>query len=442
MPGNYRGATGVATVNSLADLPWWNVYKDETLKELIRAALANNYDVRIAVTRVEQSRALAAQARAQFFPFVTYQGQANAGPNQEFGSISQLDRSGTGEYIAGNVSWELDLWGQIRRMNEAARAQFLATEEAQHAVMLSLVADVATAYLELLELDAELEIARSGVDSFGRSLKLFSTRLAGGAASKLETSSAEAELASVAATIPDLERRIALKENQINVLLGRGPADVPRRAALSDQTMPPDVPAGLPSALLERRPDVRRAEQLLRSANAQVGVSVTNFFPQLNLTGLLGRLSPEYAGFANPTWNAWMLGGSLTGPLFEGGRLRAQYRQAVAAWEQAKLQYQQTALIALLEVSNALISREKLEGVRAQLERAVAAYQEAVKVSMQRFREGRASYYEVLLEQQQLFPAENALAQTRLNQLLAIVQLYEALGGGWQTEQVEGPHVP
>jgi len=434
MPENFRGAPAPPAAKSLADLPWWDLYKDETLTGLIRAALTENFDLRVAVTRVEQARAIAAETRAQSFPSLTYQGNLITGRNEFYGTPDPSGTSGATPYITASAFWELDLWGRVRRLNESERAQFLATEEAQRGVVLTLVADVAAAYFELLELDEELAIARRNADSFATSLKLFRDRLGGGVASKLETDSAEAALDSASAIIPDLERRITLQENQISILLGRNPGPVVRRAALLEQALPPDVPAGLPSALLERRPDVRQAEQLLHSANAQIGVAKSDFFPQIDLTGMLGRVSPDLSGMTAGTWNAWALGGSLVGPIFQGGRLRAEYRQAQAAWEQAKLQYQQTALNALQEVSDALISRQKLEEVRVQQAQAVAAFREAVTVAMQRFVAGRASYYEVLQAQQQIFPAETALARTELGQLVTVVQLYKALGGGWQTE--------
>jgi len=435
MPDNFRSAPASAAAKSLADLPWWDIYKDETLTGLIRTALSDNFDLRIAVTRVEQARALADQTRAQFYPSLTYQGSFVPGRNELLGQADPSGQNTTGTAITASAFWELDIWGRVRRLNEAERAQFLATEEAQRGVVLTLVADVATAYFELLELDEELATARQNADSFAGSLKLFRDRLGGGVASKLETDSAEAEFASATATIPEIERRIAVKENQISILLGRSPGAVARRAALLEQALPPEVPAGLPSALLERRPDVRQAEQLLRSANAQIGVAKSNFFPQLDLTGFLGRVSPSLSKLTDGTWNAWGLGGTLTGPIFQGGRIRAEYRQAKAAWEQAKLQYQQTALNALQEVSDALISRQKFEEVRRQQALAVAAYREAFRVATQRFVAGRASYYEVLQAQQQIFPAETALARTELSQLLTVVQLYKALGGGWQAER-------
>ncbi|MGD1001305.1 MAG: efflux transporter outer membrane subunit [Candidatus Brocadiia bacterium] len=434
MPDNFRGAQASAAAQSLADLPWWDIYKDETLTGLIRAALSDNFDLRVAVTRVEQARAMVAEARAQLFPWFSYQGNLTFGRDEFYGQPDPSGTNSTAGYFTGSVLWELDIWGRVRRLTESARAQFLATEEARRGVVLTLVSDVATAYFELLELDEELAIARRNADSFAQSLKLFQDRLGGGVASTLETDSAEALFESASASIPELERQIAIKENQISILLGRSPREVAHRAALLEQALPPEVPAGLPSALLERRPDVRQAEQLLRSANAQIGVAKADFFPQINLTGFLGRVAPSLPAMTNGTWNAWSLGGTLVGPIFQGGLLRAQYRQAKAAWEQAKLQYQQTALSALQEVSDALISRQKFEEVRQQQARAVAAYREAVRVAMERFRAGRASYYEVLLAQQQIFPAETALARTQLGQLLTVVQLYKALGGGWQTE--------
>jgi multidrug efflux system outer membrane protein len=225
-----------------------------------------------------------------------------------------------------------------------------------------------------------------------------------------------------------------MQENQLSILLGQNPGAILRGNSSLEKQMPPDVPAGLPSALLERRPDIREAEQQLRSANAQVGVAVANFFPQLNLTGLLGEVSPELSAFTSGGEVAWSIAAGLTGPLFHGGQLRAQYAQARAAREQFALQYQAAVLNAFQEISDALISREKLASARMQQSRAVDAYKEAVKISMERYRLGNADYYEVLQEQQLLFPAENSLVQTQLNQLLAVVQLYRALGGGWEVE--------
>ena len=435
-PTHFRSASQTTSTNSLADLAWWDVYKDETLKELIRTALTNNYDLRIAVTRAEQARAIAMQARSQFFPQIGYEDEAARGKNSVLGTPSPAAQGVTGNSFFGvfNASWEVDLWGRIRRLNESARAQFLAAEEARHGVVLSLVGDVAQAYFELLELDDELEIAKRTTNSFMETLRVFSQRLEGGVVSKLETSRAEAALATAAATVPGLERRMAIKENQISVLLGRNPAPIPRQTTLLQQTLPPEIPSGLPSQLLERRPDIRQAEQLAHSANAQVGVAVGDFLPKIGLTALYGGVSSELSAITSNGGNVWSVAANVAGPLFQGGRLYGQYRHSKAAWEEAKLHYQQTALNAFQEVADALISGRKLADVRVQQTRAVAAYRDAVEVSTQRYVAGKASYYEVLEAQQQLFPAENSLAQTQLNQLLVIVQLYKAVGGGWHNE--------
>lgn len=437
-PANFRSATTLATTNSLADVAWWDIYKDDTLKVLIRTALTNNYDVLIAATRIEQARQSAAQARAQFFPTVNYQGNVSKGKNEMLGNASPRDGLDASTALMGiNAAWELDLWGRIRRLNESARAQYLASEEARNGVILSLVSSVAQAYFQLLELDLAHDIAKRTTTSFGETYRLFYRKLVGGAASLLDTSRAEASMATAAATIPDIERQIVLKENQISILLGRAPGPIPRSAKLLDQIMPPAVPAGLPSTLLERRPDIRQAEQNLRSANAQIGVTMAEFLPKIGLTTLAGKISPDLSSLAMSGGSAgtWSIAANATGPIFQGGKLIAQYRQAKAARDEALLAYQQTALNALSDVANALIAREKLEGVRLQQAKSVRAYQEAVSVSMKRYMAGKASYLDVLNAQEQLFPAENALAQTELNQLLAIVQLYSALGGGWQQTQ-------
>jgi multidrug efflux system outer membrane protein len=297
--------------------------------------------------------------------------------------------------------------------------------------MLSLVSDVSQAYFQLLGLELQLDIAKQTTGSFGETLNFFTQRLEGGVASKLETSRAAAAQATAAANIPELERQIALTENQISVLLGGNPSDIKHTAKLLDEIVPPEIPAGLPSALLERRPDVLEAEQLMRSANAQVGVATANFFPQIGLTALLGRASSPLSSLSLGQSTVWSLAGNATGPIFQGGALTAQKRQSVAFWEQAKLQYEQTSLNAFSDVSNALISRQKYEATRIQQMQAVQFYRESVEVSLQRYTAGKASYYEVLEAQQQLFPAEISLAVTELNRRIVLVQLYKALGGGW-----------
>ena len=430
----FRGET-VATTNSFADFPWWQVFHDEHLQNLIRIALTNNYDLRIAVTRVDQERAIAAEARSQYYPQVNYELLAGKGRNVSAGVPSP---TGTGGSIfAGdvNASWEIDLWGQIRRLNESARAQLYASEEARRDVMITLISQVAQDYFQLLALDNQLAIARDSTNSYGQSLAIFNERLRGGVASKLETSSAEALMDSAAATIPTFEQQIISQENQLSVLLGKNPGAISRVNFQFEEQLPPAVPPGLPSELLERRPDIRQSEQLLRSANAQVGVAKSDFFPQLNLTGLFGAATPELSAASSGGEVAWSIAAGLTGPLFHGGQLRAQYAQALAFREQSVLQFQETVLNALEEVSNALVAREKLALARTQQYHAVKDYQEAVRISMERYRQGESSYYEVLQEQQLLFPAEDTLVQTQLYQLLAVVQIYVSLGGGWDMNE-------
>jgi multidrug efflux system outer membrane protein len=428
-PAAFRGDTRAVT-NSFADLPWWQVFHDDNLQALIRTALTNNYDLRIAVTRVDQARALAAEARSEYFPQADYAALASRGRNAVNGSVTPSVKTQSTYALDASASWEIDLWGRVRRLTESARAQYYASQEARRDVQVSLIAQVAQDYFQLLALDRELQIARDTTNSFGDSFKIFDERLRGGIASKLETSSAEALMDSAAATIPELERQIILQENQICVLLGRNPGPVPRPNASLDAQSPPEVPPGLPSTLLERRPDVREAEQNLRSANAQVGVAVANFFPQLSLTGLYGQVSPELSLLTAGSANAWSYAANLAGPLFHSG-LVAEYHGVKALRQQYLLQYQQAVLNAFQEVSDALVSREKYAAEHDAQSRAVDAYQEAVKISLDRYRLGSASYYEVLQEQQLLFPAENSLVQARLNQLLSTVQLYSALGGGW-----------
>jgi multidrug efflux system outer membrane protein len=431
-PADFRGVEGAAQQASFADLPWWEAFKDERLKELVQTALANNYDLRVAVTRIEQSRQIAAQARAQYFPFVNYSVSGSDGKNEFVGTVSSTRGNVQGSFLGvASVAWEADVWGRLRRLNESARAQYLATEQARRGVMLSLVSDVSQAYFQLLGLELQLDISKRTTGSFGETLNFFTQRLEGGVASKLETSRAAAAEATAAANIPELERQIALTENQISVLLGSNPSDIKHTAKLLDEIVPPEIPAGLPSALLERRPDVLEAEQLMRSANAQVGVATANFFPQIGLTALLGRASSPLSSLSLGQSTVWSLAGNATGPIFQGGALTAQKRQSVAFWEQAKLQYEQTSLNAFSDVSNALISRQKYEATRIQQIQAVQFYQESVQVSLQRYTAGKASYYEVLEAQQQLFPAEISLAVTELNRRIVLVQLYRALGGGW-----------
>ncbi len=431
-PSAYR-AQGEAGDRSLADLAWWDVYKEPRLNDLIRTALTNGFDARIAAARVEESRAVAAQVHGQLFPGLGYAANADRGRNSLLGNPYTQGGGSTGDGFDAylGAAWEFDLWGRVRRLDEAARSEYLASDEGRRGVLLSLVSDVATAYYQLLELDEELAIANRSTESFGESLKLFTRQLEGGTVSRLDTASAEAAMETSAARIPDIEMQIAIKENQLSVLVGSQPGPVIRGSSLSGEAQLPNVPAGLPSALLERRPDVRQAEFAAKAANAGIGATIGGFLPKIGLSAILGGVSSQLDQITSRGAGLWSIGAGATGPLFQGGSLHGQYDQAKQAWEVAKLQYQQTALNAFGDVANALVARQKLAEVRDREERAVNAYEDAVKLSTQRYSSGRASYYEVIQSQLLLYPSEVALAETKRDQFIAIVQLYKALGGGW-----------
>jgi multidrug efflux system outer membrane protein len=441
-PEAYRYQANAAG-GSAADLAWWDLYRDPQLMELISTALSNGYDTRIAAARVEQSRAIAAEVHGQLFPGIGYEANADRGRNTQFGSPYTQGAGATADQFDGylGAAWEFDLWGRVRRLNEAARSEYLASEDARRGVELSLVSDVATAYYELLELDAELSISHEATQSFGESLKLFKRQLEGGVASGLETASAEAAVAASEAQVPDIEMRIALKENQISVLTGRNPGPIARGTVLARESEPPEVPVGLPSDLLERRPDVRQAEEEARAANANIGVTVGGFLPKIGLSAVLGAVSPSLDAITSHEAGLWSVGAGATGPLFQGGGLRGQYDQARSAWDEARLRYQQAALGAFADVANALVTLQRQTEKRAAEHRAVSAYEEAVRLATKRYAAGRASYFEVLQAQQLLFPAEVSLAQARRDAFIASVQLYKALGGGWNREG-NGPAAP
>ena len=437
-PTVYRDQSSPALQASLADLPWWDIFKDETLKGLVETSLTNNYDLAAAVARVEQARQVEAQAMAQYFPAVNYLSITSYGHNQFISSPSSNMPGAQGFLLAiVAATWEADVWGRIRRANEAARAQYLATEEARRGVMLTLASDVSQAYFELLGLRLQLEIARETTQTYTATLQLFTERSQGGLGNALQRSRAASDLATAAASIPDLERLVALKENQISILIGKNPGPIETKVKLLEDAIPFEVPAGLPSALLERRPDVLSAEQRLRAANAQIGVAMAAYFPQIGLTTFFGKLSTPLSILSSGMTNAWSIGVSVAGPIFQAGAIRAQNRQAVAAWHEARAQYEQTALNAFRDVSDALIAREKFDAARLERTRAVLFAQEAVDLSLMRYIYGLSSYSEVLEAQQRLFPAQLALAETEINRRVVIVQLYRALGGGWNLSDVQ-----
>ena len=427
LPDQFRGED-VVQPESLADLPWWEVFDDPVLQDLITTALRNNYDLQTAVARVEQARGILVTTRSAIFPQGGYQSGAARG--REFFPFTGNQ---TLNVFGGslNMAWEIDLWGRIRRATEAARAQLLATNDARRGVILSLVAEVAQAYLTLLELDVQLQIAHDASRTFEETGALFRRQFEGGVGTKLAVTRAEAAQAQARASIPEVERTIVVFENALSVLLGWPPTPIPRGRPLTDQRFPPRPPAGLPADILERRPDVRQAEQVLVAANAEVGVAVADFFPRIGLTTLYGGQSTELDMVLKSPGTVWQIAASVAGPIFQGGRLIGNYKAAKANWEAAKAQYEQTVLTALREVSDALVAASKLQEARAERARAVTALAESSDLATTRFTGGLGTYLDVLNAQQELFHAESDVARTQRDQMLAVVQLYRALGGGW-----------
>ncbi len=421
-----------ANAASIADLPWWEVFKDPQLQSLIQEALKNNYDVRIAAARIEQSRQQVAIAHSLFYPQLSY--GADITGRRAPGTVS-------GTYYGYNfpVSWEIDFWGRIRRINEEQRALLLASEEGRRVIFLDLVTEVAQAYFELRALDAELLIARNTSGSFQSTYDLFNKKFEGGAASALDTSRAEGALANVNAQIPDLERQIVAKENQISLLLGHNPGPIARGAELHDQNDMDEVPAGLPSTLMERRPDVRQAEQQLIAANAEIGVQRANYFPVIGLSAAFGASSTALSQLA-ASGITWGLGGVANGPIYTGGRLKAQVRAAYAARDEAELTWQKTLTSAFGEVSTALNAHLKFAESLKEETRSVNAYRESVRLSTIRYDSGFASYFEILDAQLQLFPAETTRVNLELQRKTALVNIYRALGGGWKLGDSDWPN--
>ena len=422
-PANFY-AEQQAAANSAADMAWWDLFKDPILQDLIREALKNNYDLQLAMARVEQERALLGVSRSQYYPQVAYGAsisgqQSPTTPNHTYYSYSF------------STIWEIDLFGRIRKLNEVQRAAYFSSEEARRDVRLVVLSDVAQGYLQLRALDEQLAIARRTVKSFEETLDLFQRKFEGGAASGLEIARARGALSNVAAVIPDFERQIVAQENALNLLLGRNPGPIARGIALADQYDPPDIPAGLPATLLERRPDLRQSEQNLIAANANIGVAKANFFPTISLTGLLGGVSPQLSELT-ASGKAWSIAGNLTGPIFTGGRLKNEYRASLAVHDQAKISFEKAVTQAFGEVSTSLSAHQQLlKAYREQL-KSVEAYRESVQLSFIRYDSGLASYFEIVDAQIQLYPAESSSVSYDLGRKLAMVDLYRALGGGWK----------
>jgi multidrug efflux system outer membrane protein len=423
-PANFY-AERQSTESSQADTAWWDLFKDPVLQSLIREALQNNYDLRVAFARVEQERALAGVTRSQYFPQVGY-GAGISGQQ----APSPFLASHTYYAYNFNTIWEIDLFGRIRKLNEAQRAVYFASEEARRDIRLLVLAEVAQGYFQLRALDANLEIAHRTVKSFQDTLDLFQRKFEGGASSGLEVSRAQAALANVAATIPDLQRQIVAQEVALNFLLGRNPGPIVRGSALAEQYDPPEVPTGLPAQLLERRPDLREAEENLIAANANVGVAKANFFPTISLTGAFGGVSPQLSELTG-AGKAWSLAGNLAGPLFTAGRLKNEYRAALAQRDQVRITFEKAVTQAFGEVSTSLSAHQQLAKAYQEQLNSVAAYRESVRLSNIRYDSGFASYFEIIDAQLQMYPAEQSAVDYDLGRKVAMVNLYRALGGGW-----------
>jgi multidrug efflux system outer membrane protein len=431
VPDTYRGPQAASPTNeSLGDQKWWTVFQDPQLQALIREALGQNYDIRIAATRVLQAQAALGITRADQYPTIA----AGASATNERFAQTRVTPAFETSPIQVNLAlaWELDFWGKFRRATEASRAELLATEWGQKAVISSLISNLATAYFQLLELDSEMQISKSALDSRKESLRLVEIRAKGGTTSLLDVRQSEQLVYTAAAEIPDLERRIEQEENLISILLGRNPGPITRGHSLLDIVIPPEVPVGLPSSLLDRRPDIQSAEQTLVAANARIGVAKAAYFPQITLTGLGGYQSPALTSLFTGPAGLWSFGGSLTQPIFTAGKIRSGVRLTEAQKEEAVLTYQKSIQQAFREVSDSLVAYRKNREFREQEALLTNAAGDATRLADVRYRGGVSSYLEVLDSDSRYFDAQLQLSQAQLNERIALVQLYNALGGGWQ----------
>jgi outer membrane protein, multidrug efflux system len=433
VPQEYRAPAPqeAAQASSLGNEQWWQVYQDPALTQLIHTAIAQNYDVRIAAARVLEAQAQVGITRANQLPSANVGADVFSQQNAKVTNLFPAYQVNGGE-LNLSVIWNLDFWGKYRRQTETARAQLLATEWGRRAVISSLVANVATAYLQLRALDSELEISKRTLASRQESLKLTHFLENHGSASGLDVSQAEQLVYTASETIPDLERQIQQQENVLSVLLGENPQSIPRGRALTEQPVPQNVPAGLPSELLERRPDVRQAEENVVAANAQIGVAKAAFFPNLSLTGLGGLESNALHQFITTPSETWYGAFNVSQPVFQGGALRSQLRFARANWQETVFSYQQTVQNALEQVSNSVVATQKDREFREQQELLTQAAHQTDQLSEVLYKNGGASYLQVLTSETNYFSAQLNLVQAQLNERLALVQLYQALGGGWQ----------
>jgi len=439
IPDAFRGPEPVAApqADSLADLKWFEVFKDDRLQDLIRTALVQNYDLRTAVANVEAERAVLGVTQSNQYPNVVVGGDVR---------FTRLSRDGAfplpatfvpsqnrnwGEAFLGLLSFEVDVWGRLRRATEAALANLLSAEENRKVVMTTLIADVAANYFTLRELDYELEISQRTLGTRRESLRLIQTRQGGGVATLLDLRQGEQLVYSASETIPALEQRIEQTENQITLLLARNPAGIVRGRGLTELELP-DVPPGLPSSLLERRPDIRAAEENLIATNANIGVAKAAYFPQISLSGSIGGQSTQLASLFNGPHTAWSFVPQITQPVFTAGRIKSGVRLAQAQQQAALAQYEKAIETAFTEVSNALIAHAKLRESRVQQESLVTALRDRTRLAYVRYEGGVDTLLNALDADRDLFQAELTLSQIRLNELLSVVQLYKALGGGWR----------
>ena len=429
-PDQWLDTTMSVRDSSYANLPWWEVLRDTTLQGLIRAGLRENRDLRVALARINESRALLGIQRLEFLPQIDVSLAAGAREIQD-----TLNGLRTGQYNVfvgmASVSWELDLFGRLRRLNEAARASLLASEYGRRGVIVSVVADVARAYLELRDLDRQLVLAQSTIEIRRQSLELARARFEGGLTSELDVRQGEAELAHAEGRVASIRMQGGQKEHELNVLLGRMPGSVPRGAALTEQRLPTQIPAGLPSTLLQRRPDIHQAEEELRAANARIGAALAARFPTISLTGALGTRTDDVDNFFKVGTGFWSLAGNLLMPIINSGRSRRQVQAERARTEGAVARYDQVVLGAFREVEDLLIAVHQLQIQVEAAARQVAAARRARELATDRYQGGVDTYLTLLDAQRVLADAELAESGLQRQQRVAVVQLYKALGGGW-----------
>ena len=428
-PQSFRYAPKEAVETANTD--WWKQFNDPVLDQLIAEALANSTSVKIAAANVEQAAGLLMTTRADLFPQVNYSAEAIRERSSENNITPAPSKNPfNSRQILGGVTWEIDLWGRIRRLTEAAQANLFGSDEARRGVILSLVAEVATSYIQLCALDEQLTIAKRTLKTYGDSLRLFELQHTYGQVSRMTVEQARSSYETAAATIPQIEVQIVQTENALSILLGRNPKPIARGRTLAELAMP-TVPAGLPSDLLGRRPDILQAEQNLIATNAQIGAAKALYFPTISLTGAFGKSSDELSDLFKGPSNTWSYSGSIIGPIFTAGAIRGQVKQAEAVKRAALSAYEQTIQNAFADTENALVSREKLEEQFAAEKKRVAAYREYTRLAWLKYNGGYTPYLDVLYAETQLFPAELSLAKTQAATLTSLVNIYKAMGGGW-----------